>query len=175
MSVFESWKAFKYIGILPRIHHLQFVWLMKLYNGWIPDCVSNIARFHSLKKSPQKKTVSSSSFIALESFSVQVTVFLHIFPWTVFDQKNLSGSFKYGSFSSLYYGEMIQFDFCIFFRWVVQPPTRNPSTWRKLCGCFFRWPQDVAEYIVRNSPCNVPWIKGMVHQRLPFIVTCLGW
>ena len=37
----------------------------------------------------------------------------------------LVGGFKYCLFSPRMFGEMIQFDGCIFFRWVVQPSPRN--------------------------------------------------
>ncbi len=47
--------------------------------------------------------------------------------------KHLGGGFKYFFIFTPNLGEIIQFDGCIFFRWVVQPPTRR--WWRLLYSC----------------------------------------
>ena len=64
----------------------------------------------------------------------------------------LVGGFKYCLFSPRMFGEMIQFDGCIFFRWVVQPSPRNSLAFVAcpvlLFFCFsFRAEVQRAEYI----------------------------
>lgn len=57
MHVGESWKAFKSIGFVPKNSSSAFFGVDEIVYWWIPVCVLNIGRFHSLKKvSLQKKS-----------------------------------------------------------------------------------------------------------------------
>ena len=102
-----SWKVTSQpIEILDAVHSHK---LKKRILKMIPKASSNFA----WRNSGTEKRMSLKGLKLVEVAGK---------PWHCYRDWKICGDFKYFLFSSLP-GEMIQFDYIIFFKWVVQPPT----------------------------------------------------